>query len=105
MDWKKVLISAGLGALAGYVIAEQVNNRPISPESALRSVKETFRKEGPISGSWIYMKPEELNKNGLNYTVYHGGITRTIDGQNHQYEFFVDADTGSVIEVAEREAS
>lgn len=102
MDWKKVAIAAGVGASVGYVLADQLSKRQtVTPEKALKSAKESFKQQGPISGSWIYMKPEEFVKNGLTYTVYHGGITRTIDGENAQYEFYVDAETGSIIEVAE----
>ncbi|WP_226036381.1 PepSY domain-containing protein [Aquibacillus saliphilus] len=102
MNWKKIVIAAGLGALAGLVIKEQlVSTRYVSPEKALKSAKETFKKQGPISGSWIYMKPEELVKNELTYIVYRGGVTRNINGENQQYEFFVDADTGTILDSAQ----
>ena len=100
MNWKKCLMAAGVGALVGYVIADQVQTqKALSPEKALKIAKDTFKQQGPISGSWIYMKPEEFVKAGLTYTVYRGGITRTIDGENAPYEFFVDAETGSIIDV------
>ncbi|WP_186578336.1 PepSY domain-containing protein [Aquibacillus kalidii] len=102
MNWKKVAFAAGLGALAGYFINEQISNQQqVTPEKALKQAKEAFRQQGPVSGSWIYMKSEEFVKNGLTYNVYRGGITRTKDGENTQYEFFVDADTGTIIDVAE----
>ncbi|QDP40911.1 PepSY domain-containing protein [Radiobacillus deserti] len=102
MKWSRLLVAAGIGALVGYVVREQVNTTTsYSPEKALNSAKEAFRKEGPISGSWIYMKPKELVKNGLTYSVYHGGITRTIEGQDKPFEFYVDAHTGTIVEVAE----
>ncbi|MRH42812.1 peptidase M4 [Aquibacillus halophilus] len=102
MNWKKIIIAAGLGAVAGLIIKETlVDSRAVSPEKALKAAKETFKKQGPISGSWIYMKPEEMVKNGLTYTVYRGGVTRNIDGDNQQYEFFVDAETGTVLDAAQ----
>lgn len=101
MNWKRVIFAAGIGAVAGYFISEQITNKQnVSPERALKSAKEVFKQQGPVSGSWIYMKPEELVRNGLNYNVYRGGITRTIDGENTQYEFFVDAETGTILDVA-----
>lgn len=105
MNWKKAAVVAGVGILAGYVVKEQlVKKQSVTPEKALKSAKEAFKKEGPINGSWIYMKPEEIVKNALTYTVYRGGVTRNIDGENIQYEFYVDAETGSIIDVAEYSA-
>ncbi|WP_077621258.1 PepSY domain-containing protein [Sediminibacillus massiliensis] len=102
MKWKNIVIGAGVGALAGYVILQQLDKQQkVTPEKALKSAKEAFKQDGPISGSWIYMKPEEMEKNGLTYTVYRGGVTRTIDGKSTQYEFKVDAETGSLLDVAE----
>ncbi|TQS75424.1 peptidase M4 [Ornithinibacillus gellani] len=98
MSKKKVILAAGLGVAAGFVIKQQLDQyQTITPEKALNNAKETFKKKGPISGSWIYMKPEEVEKNGLLYHAYRGGITRNIDGENKQYEFYVDVDTGAVI--------
>ncbi|MBM7572826.1 PepSY domain-containing protein [Aquibacillus albus] len=101
MNWRKLLFAASLGAVVGYLLKDQLENQQtISPEKALKSAKEAFKQQGSVSGSWIYMKPEEISRNGLSYTVYRGGVTRTIDGENTQFEFFVDANTGAVIDVA-----
>ncbi|MDL4839391.1 PepSY domain-containing protein [Aquibacillus rhizosphaerae] len=102
MNWKRLVVAAGLGAVAGYFIKDQITNQQnVTPEKALKLAKNTFKQQGPVSGSWIYMKAEELVKNGLTYNVYRGGVTRTLDGDNKQYEFFVDAETGTIIDVAE----
>lgn len=102
MGWKKTVLAAGLGFAAGYVAKQQLEqHQNITPEKALKNAKETFKKQGPISGSWIYMKPEPIEKNGLPYNAYRGGVTRSIDGENKQFEFFADADTGAVIDVIE----
>ncbi|GEN32487.1 putative small secreted protein [Cerasibacillus quisquiliarum] len=102
MSKKKVILAAGLGVAAGYLAKKQLDHyQKTTPENALKHAKETFKKQGPISGSWIYMKPEKVNKNGLEYEAYRGGITRTIDGENKQYEFYVDVETGAVIDVIE----
>ncbi|AIF67140.1 MULTISPECIES: PepSY domain-containing protein [Bacillaceae] len=102
MGVKKTVAIVGAGLAAGYLIQKQIaKQQKVTPEKALKFAKEAFKKEGPISGSWIYMKPEEKVKHGLTYTVYRGGISRTIDGKPAQYEFFVDAETGSVIDAVE----
>ncbi len=99
---KNVLLAAAVGVAIGYIAREQVSKQTkITPEKALNQAKEMFKRKGPISGSWIYMKPEEIEKNGLLYDVYRGGVTRNIDGDNKQYEFYVDIETGAVIDTKE----
>lgn len=102
MSKKKVILAAGLGVAAGYLAKKQIDQyQKITPEKALKNAKETFKKQGPISGSWIYMKPETVERNGLQYQVYRGGVTRNIDGENKQYEFYVDVESGAVIDSIE----
>ncbi|HLQ71956.1 MAG TPA: PepSY domain-containing protein [Bacillota bacterium] len=99
MSWKKVVLALGAGVAIGYIAKQQVDNyQHLSPEKALKQAKETFKRQGPISGSWIYMKPEEIEKNGLLYKAYRGGVTRQVDGQNKQFEFHIDLDTGAIID-------
>src|SRR5690625_4430109 len=98
MSKRNIVLAAGLGLAVGYLAKQQVNHyQKVTPEKALNQAKEAFKKKGPISGSWIYMKPEEVEKNGLLYEAYRGGVTRNIDGENKQYEFHVDIETGAVI--------
>jgi len=102
MNKKQVVIAFGLGLAVGYTLRQQTEvYQKVTPEKALKLAKETFKKYGPINGSWIYMKPEEIEKNGLLYNAYRGGVTRTIDGDNKQYEFYVDVDTGAIVDSAE----
>ncbi|GAA0433696.1 MAG: PepSY domain-containing protein [Bacillota bacterium] len=99
MGMKKAVLAAGLGVAVGYIAKQQIDQmQKITPEKALKQAKETFKKQGPISGSWIYMKPQEIEKNGLLYSAYRGGVTRNLDGENKQYEFYVDVETGAVID-------
>jgi len=99
VNLRKTLLALGLGFVAGYVVKQQLNQyQSISPEEALERAKNKFRQLGPINGSWIYMKPEQIEKNGLTYDVYRGGVTRNIDGENIQFDFYSDIDTGTVID-------
>ena len=98
MSVKKTVLAVGLGIAIGYIAKQQIDqHQKTTPENALKNAKEAYKKQGPISGSWIYMKPEEVEKNGLMYTAYRGGVTRNIDGENKQYEFYADVETGAVI--------
>ncbi len=102
MKKRNIILAAGLGIALGYLIRDQMEvKQKITPEKALSNAKEAFKRTGPISGSWIYMKPEEVEKNGLLYNAYRGGITRNVDGENKQYEFYVDVETGAIISSTE----
>ena len=95
---RNLILAASLGIAVGYLLKTQIESQQkITPEKALSNAKEAFKRNGPISGSWIYMKPEEVEKNGLFYNAYRGGITRNVDGENNQYEFYVDIATGGII--------
>ncbi|SDB93906.1 Predicted small secreted protein [Pelagirhabdus alkalitolerans] len=101
MNWKKTLSTIGVGIAIGYLLNDQLQKMPIRPEDALKMAKEKFRVYGSVSGSWIYMKTEPLTIHGLDYIVYRGGITRTINEESIQYEFFIDAHTGTIIHAEE----
>ena len=99
MNQKNVLLALGLGAVCGYFVGQAVAaNKELSPDRALKNAKETFQKNGPINGSWIYMKPEKLVKNGLTYDTYRGGISRNVDGENKQFDFHIDTKTGLILD-------
>lgn len=102
MNIRNTILAFGTGVVIGYLAKTQVDKYQItSPEAVLEKVKDMYRKISPISGSWIYMKPEQVEKNGLNYSVYRGGITRNIDGENKQFEFYADIKTGTVIDAVQ----
>lgn len=99
MKKTNILLAAGVGFAAGYLAKQQLDTyQKITPEKALKTAKDEFKKMGPINGSWIYMKPEQIERNGLLYEAYHGGVTRNIDGENIPYEFLLDAETGAIID-------
>jgi predicted small secreted protein len=99
---RNLILAASIGVAVGYLIkSEMESKQKVTPEKALSNAKEAFKRKGPISGSWIYMKPEEVERNGLVYDAYRGGITRNIDGENKQYEFYVDVETGGIISSTE----
>lgn len=99
MRKRNIAFAAGIGFVVGYFAKQGTDQlQSFTPEKALTTAKDTFGKLSPISGSWIYMKPESVNKNGLEYTAYHGGVTRNINGENVPYEFYIDVPTGAVID-------
>lgn len=99
MRRRDALLAISASFLVGFITKTVLSNKQLSPEAALEAAKETFKKSGPISGSWIYMTPETLEKNGLYYNVYRGGISRQIDNENVDYNFYCDVDTGAIVDV------
>ena len=100
MNWKTFLLGTATGFAAGYA-AKQIMDQTLtpSPDKVLAQVKETVKQDGNIYGSWILMKPETFEKNGLDYQVYKGGVTRNTDGHREQFEFIADAQTGTILEL------
>lgn len=102
MKTRDIILAASIGFVSGYILGKQMESkREVTAEEALQIAKDSFKKTGPISGSWIYMKPEKIKQHGLLYTAYRGGITRNIDGEDVQYEFYSDVKTGTIIMVKE----
>lgn len=89
------LLSFGL-VLIVYMLATSDNK--MKSQKVLQSIKDMYKAEGPIEGSWIEMTAVEYEHNGVETKVYYGGITRTEDGVINQYEFIADAYTGEVLE-------
>lgn len=98
MDWKKLSFSIGLGVLGGIILERQLERRLVSPEKALKHVKSSVREKYDVDGSWVHMQPQAVQRYGLDYDAYHGGITVTADDQVKHFNFLVDAGSGTVLE-------
>ena len=92
------------GVAAGLVVNQAIGKmNPNTPaEHVLNAVKDAFKKEGPIDGSWIVMKPEPFTNNVLSMEVYRGGITRIRNGELEQFEFAANSETGTVVELIQK---
>lgn len=99
MSRKNTILALAAGVSIGFLVREVLqSNKKLTPDRALKEAKEVFQQNGPINGSWIYMKPEKLEKNGLTYDTYRGGISRNIDGENKQFDFHIDVETGVIVD-------
>lgn len=89
------------GVVGGIVVNEVINraNPNVSPDSVLSDVKDAFKKEGPIDGSWIVMKTEPYVDGLIELDVYRGGVSRITEGSFEQFEFVADATTGTIVEI------
>ncbi|MBC2025073.1 PepSY domain-containing protein [Listeria booriae] len=100
MNWKVFITGVVAGAVAGHFINHYLlEPKTISGDVILENVKEAFKQEGPIEGSWIQLKKQHYKKFAMDTFVYHGGITAIRDGERKQFEFIADATTGTVIDV------
>ncbi|MBS4208634.1 hypothetical protein [Bacillus sp. FJAT-50079] len=100
MNWRIFLSGAAAGLIGGYCLSKKLNEMiPISAESVLTNVKNAFRKDGRIDGSWMQMTPEDYQHYAIKTKVYRGGITRNKDGIREQFEFIADVYTGTVIDI------
>ena len=91
-----------VAGLAAAVIIKQINDRALPYRSAveiLAELKQQFKKDGHIEGSWIYMKPEYFQNGYTSIPSYRGGITQIIDGESKNFEFIADAYQGILLEV------
>jgi predicted small secreted protein len=99
MNWKYFFLGVSAGVAGSYIVKEATSRKgTVSPEDILNQVKEAFKKDGPISGSWINMTAEPFLRSPIQHQVYKGGITRTIDGHSELFEFIADAKTGTILE-------
>ncbi|TFD98277.1 PepSY domain-containing protein [Jeotgalibacillus salarius] len=102
MNWKDAAIGAAVGLTAGVAISQSTNviqSNQVSAEKVLQNVKDQFKQEGPIDGSWIQMNPEEHQVLAVKNNVYRGGISRHHGSELEQFEFIADAKTGTVMNV------
>ncbi|MBC2008019.1 hypothetical protein HCJ72_12180 [Listeria welshimeri] len=100
MNWKAFIAGVGAGAAAGHLVYHYLlSDKTISGDVILERVKDAFKQEGPIEGSWIQLKKQLYKKFAIDTFVYHGGITCIREGEKKQFEFIADANTGTIIDV------
>ncbi|MED3662517.1 hypothetical protein NST62_08910 [Ureibacillus sp. FSL K6-8385] len=101
MNLRDFMLGVTTGLAAAVIIKEASERiQPyMNPNQILENIKDEFRKESPIEGSWIYMKPENFTNGITTIPVYRGGISRVIDGETENFEFAADARSGVIVEL------
>lgn len=101
MNLRDFMLGVTTGLAAAVLIKEASERiQPyVSANQVLNNIKEEFRKESPIDGSWIYMKPEDFNNGITTIPVYKGGISRIVDGETENFEFSADARSGVIVDL------
>ena len=90
------VVSFLLGLFAFFLIEQKV---PMNADKILNHVKDQFKEDGPIEGSWIEMTKVPWKKYSYDTKVYYGGISRHEEGEVIQYEFVADAYTGTLMDI------
>ncbi|GAB2478918.1 hypothetical protein GCM10008929_00920 [Alkalibacterium psychrotolerans] len=91
-----LLLSFLLGAAAFSFVSSR---KSLKADDLLKKVKKEFLKEGPIDGSWIELTKVPWKKYAYETDVYYGGVSRYEENKLIQYEYIVDAYTGSLIDL------
>lgn len=100
MKKRQTILMILLGFLFGYLIGQaEKKKQPLKPETVLKSVKNMVSQHTEVSGSWIYMRSEPYTHHGIDYHVYHGGITKHENGKHVPYEFYVEAYSGTLLDI------
>lgn len=101
MKKRDLLIGFATGVASAFIIKEVYDRQQTyyPADDVLESVKQSFKEEGPIDGSWIFMNTEPYSQHAVTTEVYKGGITRHRQDELEQFEFLADAYTGAVVEV------
>ncbi|MCY3036393.1 hypothetical protein QP173_05370 [Aerococcus urinae] len=96
------LFACGLviGGVAAALIYDQVQaHKAKDGMEVLEAVKDHFKKDGDIEGSWIELQPVHVNRFGQEQKLYYGGISRLENNKVVQYEFYADAITGNIVDI------
>ncbi|MFZ3589390.1 PepSY domain-containing protein [Bacillus sp. DJP31] len=101
MGLRKFLLGIVVGITGTYIVNKLLPSSNISSEYALKIVKQEMKKQGAIDGSWIHMEPETFVRNSITYRVYRGGISRTAANKTEQFEFLVNAENGTILDINE----
>lgn len=102
MNWRNLILAGLTGAVIGFVITKKQTD-PLTPEKALKLLKEKASQQYSITGAWIVVKPEDISVHGLPYSVYKGGFSHSMPGSEAvHYEFLIDAGTGTVLQLIQK---
>ncbi|WP_226535443.1 PepSY domain-containing protein [Fictibacillus halophilus] len=102
MNWRNLIFAGLAGAVVGYAVTKK-QTEWLSPEKALKMLKEKANQTYNISGSWILVNRESTSVLGLPYTVYKGGFSDSSYGNSPvHYEFLIDARTGTLLQLEEK---
>lgn len=94
-----VPITLGASGLIGFIAGKLFGNRQMSANRILKMIRNDFKREGQVTGSWIDQHPVPFQRFAVKTNAYLGGLTRREDNQLVNYEFRADAYTGSLLEL------
>ena len=94
-----ILLSGLVIGAASVLLIKEL--RPMHPSQVLKEVKNVFRHQGSVTGSWIDYDPLEYDAYDSKTLVYYGGISIQEGKDIITYRFIADAYTGEIIDTYE----
>ncbi|MDF2606106.1 MAG: Propeptide PepSY amd peptidase [Bacillales bacterium] len=94
-----LLLGFGIGAASTYLLLEKNQNKVLSSDRLLNTVKSQLHLNGKVVGSWICMVREKFSDNEDSTEAVRGGLTVETNYGEEKFEFYANPDTGSIIEI------
>jgi len=92
-----LLLTTGIILGAATVIFYK-ENKTVNAGKALNQVRQIFKAQGPIEGSWIDYEPVAYEAYESKPLVYIGGISRIENNKVVTYQFACDIYTGDILD-------
>ncbi|WP_141603943.1 PepSY domain-containing protein [Terrilactibacillus laevilacticus] len=99
MKWKPLIFGFVVGMTSQLVYQKRKEKQLLTPEKALQSVKKSVKSDLDVNNGWIYLTPTDMKRHGISYNVYQGGVTANQGNEKKHYDFIVDAQTGTILEL------
>lgn len=90
-------VTLGASGVIGFLAGKLFGQRRISADQILKMIREDFKREGKVTGSWINHHRILYQRFAVKTEAYEGGITRMEDDQPVDYQFVADAKAGSLL--------
>lgn len=90
-------LTLGTSGILGFLAGKLFGQRTITADQILKVIRDDFKREGQVTGSWINQKKIPYQRFAVRTDAYEGGITRLEDNVPVDYQFIADAKTGSLL--------
>ena len=98
-------VTLGASGVVGFLAGKLFGQRRISADQILKMIRDDFKREGEVTGSWINQHRIPYQRFAVKTEAYEGGVTRLEDDQPVDYQFIADAKTGSLLSLKRVERS
>lgn len=97
MKWGRFMLGVATGLATAYFIYQEQKYKPLQPEKVVKMLKDHYRSQLAIMGTWIHLEPRTKEINGIECHTYQCGLTALMEGKPYFIECVVDADDGTIL--------